>query len=86
MFVDSNVILFVILCDRYRERYWKKEYFEAVKILKQVCQPHGLTMIQVAFDWLQFHSKLQVARGDGKDYSGLDGRTIKSSYHDITFD
>ncbi|KAF9319587.1 hypothetical protein BG003_008694 [Podila horticola] len=50
---------------RYRERYWKKEYFEAVKILKQVCQPHGLTMIQVAFDWLQFHSKLQVARGDG---------------------
>ncbi|KAF9908905.1 hypothetical protein EC991_009311 [Linnemannia zychae] len=50
---------------RYRERYWKKEYFEALTLLKQVAEPHGLTLIQVAFDWLQFHSKMRADRGDG---------------------
>ncbi|KAI7820803.1 Aldo/keto reductase [Gamsiella multidivaricata] len=50
---------------RYRERYWKKEYFEAVEVLKKACEPHGLDLVQVAFDWLQFHSKMHVARGDG---------------------
>ncbi|KAG0016452.1 hypothetical protein BGZ80_009219 [Entomortierella chlamydospora] len=49
---------------RYRERYWKKEYFEAVEVLKKACEPHGLSLVQVAFDWLQFHSKMQFARGD----------------------
>ncbi|KAF9359743.1 hypothetical protein BGX26_011516 [Mortierella sp. AD094] len=50
---------------RYRERYWKKEYFDAVEVLKKVCEPHGLNLVQVAFDWLQFHSKMSFARGDG---------------------
>ncbi|KAF8942481.1 hypothetical protein BGZ47_006438 [Haplosporangium gracile] len=50
---------------RYRERYWKKEYFHAVTLLKQVAEPHGLSLIQIAFDWLQFHSKMSAARGDG---------------------
>ncbi|KAF9907289.1 hypothetical protein BX616_000479, partial [Lobosporangium transversale] len=50
---------------RYRERYWKKEYFEAIEVLKRVCEPHGLSLIQVAFDWLQFNSKMRVPRGDG---------------------
>ncbi|KAK3809556.1 MAG: NADP-dependent oxidoreductase domain-containing protein [Benniella sp.] len=50
---------------RYRERYWKKEYFEAVEVLKKACEPHGLDLVQVAFDWLQFHSKLRAPRGDG---------------------
>ncbi|KAG0045308.1 hypothetical protein BGZ83_009478 [Gryganskiella cystojenkinii] len=50
---------------RYRERYWKKEYFEAVELLKRVCEPHGLSLVQVAFDWLQFHSKMSAKRGDG---------------------
>ncbi|KAK5802031.1 NADP-dependent oxidoreductase domain-containing protein [Linnemannia elongata] len=50
---------------RYRERYWKKEYFEAVTLLKQVAAPHGLDLVQIAFDWLQFHSKMNAARGDG---------------------
>ncbi|KAG0243239.1 hypothetical protein BGX31_010960 [Mortierella sp. GBA43] len=49
---------------RYRERYWKKEYFEAVNVLKTACDPHGLDLVQVAFDWLQFHSKLRASRGD----------------------
>jgi len=51
---------------RYRERYWKKEYFEAVDLLKEVCEPHGLTIVQVAFNWLQFHSKMSAKRNDGK--------------------
>ncbi|KAF9435844.1 hypothetical protein BGZ76_005392 [Entomortierella beljakovae] len=55
---------------RYRERYWKSEYFEALDILKAACEPHGLSLVQVAFDWLQFHSKMSFARGDGK-YSSI---------------
>ncbi|KAG0270873.1 hypothetical protein BGZ95_001404, partial [Linnemannia exigua] len=50
---------------RYRERYWKKEYFEAVTLLKKAAELHGLTLIQIAFDWLQFHSKMRADRGDG---------------------
>ncbi|KAG0206357.1 hypothetical protein BGX28_002211 [Mortierella sp. GBA30] len=50
---------------RYRERYWKKEYFDAISVLKQVCEPHGLDLVQVAFSWLQFHSKMRADRGDG---------------------
>ncbi|KAF9955945.1 hypothetical protein BGZ72_003262 [Mortierella alpina] len=50
---------------RYRDRYWKKEYFDAVDVLKHVCEPHGLDLVQVAFDWLQFHSKMNAERGDG---------------------
>ncbi|KAG0376422.1 hypothetical protein BGX24_007770 [Mortierella sp. AD032] len=50
---------------RYRERYWKREYFEAVTLLKKVAEPHGLNLVQIAFDWLQFHSKMQANRGDG---------------------
>ncbi|KAF9187280.1 hypothetical protein BGZ51_001437 [Haplosporangium sp. Z 767] len=50
---------------RYCERYWKKEYFDAIKVLKEACEPHGLDLVQVAFDWLQFHSKMRADRGDG---------------------
>ncbi|KAG0221833.1 hypothetical protein BGW41_006477 [Actinomortierella wolfii] len=49
---------------RYRERYWHEPYFRAVEQLKAVCEPHGLSLVQVAFDWLQFHSKLKAERGD----------------------
>ncbi|KAG0258749.1 hypothetical protein DFQ27_004478 [Actinomortierella ambigua] len=49
---------------RYRERYWHESYFTAVKQLKAVCDRHGLSVVQVAFDWLQFHSKLEHGRGD----------------------
>ena len=50
---------------RYRERYWKKDYFDAMTFLKQVVESHGLNLVQVAFDWLQFHSKMRADRGDG---------------------
>ncbi|KAG0301682.1 Aflatoxin B1 aldehyde reductase member 2 [Dissophora globulifera] len=50
---------------RYRERYWKQPYFDALEVLKKACEPHGLDLVQVAFDWLQFHSKMNAARGDG---------------------
>lgn len=36
-----------------------------MEVLKKACEPHGLDLIQVAFDWLQFHSKLRPPRGDG---------------------
>ncbi|KAF9409667.1 hypothetical protein BGZ94_001891 [Podila epigama] len=64
---------------RYRERYWKKEYFEAVKLLKEACEPHGLTLIEVAYNWLQFHSKMQAARGDGIIIGGSSLKHISQS-------
>ncbi|KAF9922079.1 hypothetical protein FBU30_007831 [Linnemannia zychae] len=50
---------------RYRERYWKAAYFEAVSLLEKAAAPYGLSLVQIAFDWLQFHSKLRADRGDG---------------------
>ncbi|KAI8906341.1 Aldo/keto reductase [Gorgonomyces haynaldii] len=44
---------------KYRERFWKKQFFEAVAMIHRVCDAHGLTMVEVAHRWLVHHSLLQ---------------------------
>ena len=49
----------------YQNRYWKKSYFEAVDLLKTVCERHGMTLVETAYRWLSHHSMLNEKRGDG---------------------
>jgi aflatoxin B1 aldehyde reductase len=51
--------------ERYRERYWKKAYFEVLETLKIVCSNHKISMIEAALRWIMNHSALNGAAGDG---------------------
>ena len=48
----------------YQNRYWKKSYFEAVDLLKEVCEKYGITTIEATYRWLGYHSMLNEKRGD----------------------
>ena len=49
---------------RYRERYWKDNYFQAVDWYVKACQEHSLSPVEVALRWVSFHSFLDVKKGD----------------------
>lgn len=53
------------LKDHYRDRYWKKDYFDVLKQLAEACGELGLTPTQAAMSWLINHSMLDASRGDG---------------------
>lgn len=48
----------------YQNRYWKKSFFNAVDLLKAVCEKHGITTIEASYRWLTYHSMLNSKRGD----------------------
>lgn len=48
----------------YQNRYWKKSYFDAVGLLKAVCEKHGITTVEATYRWLSCHSMLDAQRGD----------------------
>lgn len=48
----------------YQNRYWKKSYFDAVDMLKGVCEKYGITTIEATYRWLAHHSMLNAQRGD----------------------
>ena len=48
----------------YRNRYWKKSFFDAVDIVKTVAEGCGIPLIDAAYRWLAFHSMLRGDRGD----------------------
>ncbi len=50
--------------ESYRKRYWKKEYFEAVKKINTICSESNITTAQAAYMWLCNHSKLKVQHND----------------------
>ncbi|KAI9357304.1 NADP-dependent oxidoreductase domain-containing protein [Zopfochytrium polystomum] len=50
---------------RYKQRYWKQAYFDAVASIKQVADHHNISMVSLAHRWLIHHSKLDPSRGDG---------------------
>lgn len=49
----------------YQGRYWKKSYFDAVKVLEEATQKHGITIIEATYRWMAYHSMLNGERGDG---------------------
>ncbi|KAI8980529.1 NADP-dependent oxidoreductase domain-containing protein [Pilobolus umbonatus] len=42
----------------YRKRYWNSAYFTAVGKIHQVAQQHGISPVDIAFQWLNHHSVL----------------------------
>ena len=51
--------------ESYRNRYWKKSYFEAVSALVASCRDVGIAPAEAAFRWLAHHSLLDRRAGDG---------------------
>ena len=52
----------------YRERYWKKEHFDAINRLKELLAEHhpreGVSVAEAAFRWIYNHSLLDGEKGD----------------------
>ena len=49
----------------YKDRYWKKEYFEAISTLAEASDTSGVSMTEAALIWLMHHSALNGTNGDG---------------------
>lgn len=49
----------------YRDRYWKRSYFDAVDEIRKACESAGVPMAEAAYRWLCFHSKMDSTRNDG---------------------
>ena len=49
----------------YRNRYWKKPFFDALELLSAACREHDIPLVQAAFAWLVHHSGLSAPAGDG---------------------
>lgn len=49
----------------YRDRYWKRSYFDAVDEIRKACESAGVPMAEAAYRWLCFHSKMDATRSDG---------------------
>ena len=49
----------------YRDRYWKKSFFDAVHVLTEECKKAQIPLPEAAFRWLACHSCLDRSEGDG---------------------
>jgi aflatoxin B1 aldehyde reductase len=49
----------------YRERYWKRSFFEAVGFISEQCANADISLVEAAYRWLLFHSRLRADLGDG---------------------
>lgn len=50
--------------ESYRNRYWKKSFFDAVNLITKACQEAGIKPAQAAYRWLTAHSCLDQKMGD----------------------
>ena len=52
----------------YRDRYWKKEHFDAIAELRRLLEEHhpgeGIGVAEAAFRWIYNHSALDAEKGD----------------------
>ena len=49
----------------YKKRYWKENYFEALDVIREAAEKHGITTVEATYRWLMHHSMLDGERGDG---------------------
>ena len=49
----------------YRNRYWKKSYFEAVSVITTKLREANIEPVEAAYRWLVYHSLLDQREGDG---------------------
>jgi len=50
---------------RYRDRYWKKEIFDAIDKIQHSCEKHNISLVTASFSWLYNHSLLKGNLEDG---------------------
>ena len=50
---------------KYRERFWRESYFDALDVIRGACEKEGVCMIGAALRWVTHHSKLDDKLGDG---------------------
>lgn len=48
----------------YQGKYWKKSNFDALDVIREAVDTHGITMIEATYRWLAYHSMLDEKRGD----------------------
>ena len=48
----------------YQGKYWKKSNFDALDVIREAIEPHGMTMIEATYRWMAYHSMLSNDRGD----------------------
>jgi aflatoxin B1 aldehyde reductase len=53
--------------EMYRDRYFKSSTFEALKLVEDVAQKHGLTLLEIALRWCVHHSELRTRVKGGND-------------------
>lgn len=46
----------------YKARYWKKEYFNGLNKLFDLCSKENIPIVEAAFRWLIYHSKLDAKK------------------------
>ena len=49
----------------YRARYYRDATFEALALVEQSAEKHGLTMLEIALRWVMHHSTLNVKDNGG---------------------
>lgn len=49
----------------YMGRYWKKSFFEGMKIISETAEKHGISCIEATYRWMAYSSMLDEKRGDG---------------------
>ncbi len=54
------------LGERYRERYFHRSIFEALRLVDEEASHHNMSMVQTALRWLVHHSPLKV-KDNGPD-------------------
>ena len=48
----------------YQGKYWKKSNFDALDVIREAIEPHGMSMIEATYRWMAYHSMLSNDRGD----------------------
>jgi aflatoxin B1 aldehyde reductase len=69
---------------KYRQRFWKKEIFEAVKLIESSCEKHNVSLLQASLSWIYFHSALSPKNDDGVIIGGSSVDQIRSNLETIT--
>lgn len=67
----------------YRNRYFRDNSFEALRIIQPVVEKHGLTLIETGLRWIVHHSKLDIKNGDGIIIGVSSIDQLKSNLRDL---
>jgi|GEM_PF-34572 len=51
--------------EKYQDRFWKPEYFNALDQIKIACETHRIPMAEASIRWIMHHSLLDSAFNDG---------------------